>query len=98
MQHPYSGRVHKYENKQNSHYFQDFTIGFVSCFDTQYLKKYRILHVSDFRKKKKLIVDPSKTDEKHLKAMCYVYVLQLRSLLLKQPSFSKVLRRHNTYT
>ncbi len=33
----------------------------------------------------KLIVDPSKIGEMHLKATCYVYVLRLRSLLLKHP-------------
>ncbi len=37
------------------------------------------------RSKEKLIVDPSKTGEMDLKATCYVYVLRLRSLLLKQP-------------
>ncbi len=35
--------------------------------------------------KEKLIVDPSKTGEMHLKATCYMYVLRLQSLLLKQP-------------
>ncbi len=33
--------------------------------------------------------DPSKIGEMHLKATCYMYVLQLRGLLLKQPSSAK---------
>ncbi len=38
--------------------------------------------------KEKLIVDPSKIGEMHLKATCNVDVLRLRSLLLKLPTAS----------
>ncbi len=43
-------------------------------------------------------VDSSRVGELHLQAMCYVYVLRLWSLLLKQPPVSSWMRHAHVAT
>ncbi len=85
MQLPSFGRVLRSENKQNFTLFLRPYLGFESP-----------LKVDNFKKKKRLFrfltqeivnstVDFSSTGELHMQATCYLYVLRLRSVLLKLP-------------